>query len=396
MDRTTPPHIMTLVVAAAVGALAMNVFLPSLPGMALYFDADYRVAQLAVSLYLGATALLQLVIGPASDRFGRRPVMLVCMGIFCVATLACIVAPTIEALLVARVVQASGAAGIVLGRAVVRDMVGPEGAASRIGYITMGMALAPMIGPAIGGVLDELYGWRSTFVLTMILGIVAFVVIYFDLGETNRHMSPSMTAQMRGYPELARSRRFWGYAVTAAFTSGTFFAFVGGGPYVASAILGMGPAEYGLYFGLVSAGYVLGNFISGRFARRFGINTMMISGNLVALTGVSAGTLLFAFGLAHPVSLFGPVALVGVGNGMTLPSTIAGLVSVRPHLAGSASGLGGTLQIGGGAILAVIAGAVLSPESGAMPLLIVMLVSSILAVTSSLYVLRVARQQAAD
>lgn len=392
MDRTTPPHILTLVVASAVGALAMNIFLPSLPAMARDFDADYRVAQLAVSLYLAATAVLQLIIGPASDRYGRRPVMLACMAIFVVATVACLLAPTMETLLVARVVQATGASGIVLGRAIVRDTVGPDGAASRIGYITMGMALAPMVGPAIGGVMDELYGWRSTFYLTLAVGLFAFAVIYLDLGETNRHRSSSMTAQMRSYPELLRSRRFWGYALTAAFTSGTFFAFLGGGPYVASTILGMGPAEYGLYFGLVSAGYVLGNFVSGRFSGRIGLNRMMITGNLVAVLGMSVSLALFSLGQGTPLALFGAVALVGIGNGMTLPSAMAGLVSVRPHLAGSASGLGGTLQIGGGAMLAVVAGSVLSEQSGATPLLLVMLGSSTLAVIASLYVLWVAAQ----
>ncbi len=391
LDRTTPPHIITLVLAAAVAALAMNVFLPSLPGMAREFGSDYRVAQLAVSLYLAATAVLQLFIGPASDRYGRRPVLLFCMAIFCIATIACMVAPTIELLLAFRVIQAAGAAGIVLSRAVVRDMVGADEAASRIGYVTMGMAIAPMIGPAIGGVMDELYGWRSTFALTLGLGVIAFAAIYFDLGETNRNRSSSMSAQMRGYPELARSRRFWGYAATAAFTSGTFFAFLGGAPFVATTILGMRPSEYGLWFAIVSAGYVVGNFVSGRFASRYGINTMMISGNVVSMIGVAGGTILFATGFVNPASLFVPVALVGVGNGMTLPSALSGLVSIRPHLAGSASGLGGMLQIGGGALLSVVAAALLTQESGGLPLLLVMLASSVAALIASLYVLRIAR-----
>lgn len=391
LDRTTPPHIITLVLAAAVAALAMNVFLPSLPGMAREFESDYQVAQLAVSLYLAATAILQLFIGPASDRYGRRPVLLFCMAIFCVSTIACMVAPTIELLLTFRVIQAAGAAGIVLSRAVVRDMVGADEAASRIGYVTMGMAIAPMIGPAIGGVMDELYGWRSTFALTLGLGVIAFAAIYFDLGETNHNRSSSMSAQMRGYPELARSRRFWGYAVTAAFTSGTFFAFLGGAPFVATAILGMRPSEYGLWFAIVSAGYVVGNFVSGRYASRYGVNTMMISGNVVSIIGVASGTILFATGYVYPASLFVPVALVGIGNGMTLPSALSGLVSVRPHLAGSASGLGGMLQIGGGALLSVVAAALLTQESGGLPLLLVMLASSVSALIASLYVLRIAR-----
>lgn len=391
-DRSSPPHIMTLVLATATGALAMNIFVPSLPGMASYFEADYRVVQLVVSLYLAATAFLQVVIGPASDRFGRRPVMLVCFAVFLVGTLTAIYAPTIEVLLACRVLQAFAAAGMVLSRAIVRDTVGPDEAASRIGYITMGMALAPMLGPVVGGVLDELYGWQSTFMLTLLLGSATFVVLFLDLGETNGNTSRSFTAQFGAYPELVRSRRFWGYAIAAAFASGTFFAFLGGGPYVASEILQLRPSEYGLYFAVLSGGYMLGNYLSGRMANRIGINRMMLAGNLVTFVGMLVALALFAGGFEHAISLFGPAAFMGMGNGMTLPSASAGVVSVRPGLAGSASGLGGTLQIGGGALLAVLAGALLSPESGAMPLLWVMFASAVCAVVATLYVIYVARQ----
>jgi DHA1 family bicyclomycin/chloramphenicol resistance-like MFS transporter len=391
-DRYSPPHIMTLVLATATGALAMNVFVPSLPGMASYFDADYRVAQLAVSLYLAATAVLQLVIGPASDRFGRRPVMLACFAVFLVGTVAAIYAPTIEVLLICRVLQAFAVAGMVLARAIVRDTVGPDEAASRIGYITMGMALAPMLGPVIGGFLDELYGWQATFMLTLLVGSAAFAVIFFDLGETNGNTTPSLTAQFKAYPELARCRRFWGYAVAAAFSSGTFFAFLGGGPYVASEILQLRPSEYGLYFAVLSGGYMFGSYLSGRIARHVGINRMMLFGNIVTFSSMLVALALFGGGFEHAISLFGPAAFMGMGNGMTLPSASSGVVSVRPRLAGSASGLGGTLQIGGGAALAILAGSLLSPESGAMPLLWVMFASAFCAVIATLYVIHIARE----
>lgn len=391
LDRTTPPHIVTLVLATATGALAMNVFLPSLPGIARYFDADYAVVQLAVSLYLAATAVLQLIIGPASDRFGRRPVMLGCFGIFLVASLATIYAPTIEFMLAARVLQAFSAAGMVLSRAIVRDTVNTDEAASKMGYITMGMAAVPMVGPAIGGILDELYGWQAAFLLTLGFGIVAFVVVYLDLGETNRNKSSSMLAQVRAYPELARSRRFWGYVLTAAFTSGTFFAFLGGGPYVATEMLGLRPSQYGYYFAIISVGYMFGNFLSGRFSRRFGINAMMFAGCVVASCGAIAALGIFGAGYFHALSLFGPTVLVGVGNGMTLPNANAGIVSVRPHLAGSASGLGGSMQIGGGAVLAMMCGILLSPHTGPWPLLWMMLLSTLGAIGASLYVMRIAR-----
>jgi DHA1 family bicyclomycin/chloramphenicol resistance-like MFS transporter len=394
LDRRTAPHITTLVIASALGPVALNVFLPSLPAMARHFDTDYAVMQLSVSLYLAAMGALQLVIGPASDRFGRRPVLLVSLTIFIAATSAAIVAPTVEILLVCRVFQAFSAAGVVLSRAVVGDTVDVRQAASRIAYVTMGMTLAPMIGPAFGGVLDELYGWQATFGLTLFFGILALVVVYLDLGETNLNPTASLGAQFRAYPQLLRSRLFWAYTLTAAFTSGAFFAFIGGAPYVSSEILGMSPSAYGFYFAILSLGYLAGNFFSGRYAARFGIARMMAAGNLVSICGVLAAIALFGAGIVHPLSLFGPMAFVGVGNGLTLPSANAGLVSVEPHLAGSASGLGGALQMGGGAALSVLSGMFLTPQSGVYPLLLVILFSAAAAVAVSLAIASGARGKA--
>ncbi len=390
MDNTTPPHTFTLVVMAATSALAMNIFLPSLPTIATYFDTEYRIAQLLVPVFLTATAVLQLFIGPMSDRYGRRPILLGAYTVFIVSTVAAIFVPTIELLLVCRVFQAFSAAGMVLSRAVVRDTVEHiDDAASRIGYVTMGMSLVPMIAPTIGGFLDELYNWQATFWFTAGFGTLALALVYFDLGETNSNPSPTMLSQVKNYPELLRSRRFWGYALTAAFTSGAFFAFIGGGPYIATEYLELSPSTYGIYFGLVAMGYMGGNYLSGRYSRVVGTNRMMLYGSVIAVIGIFASIGLFAAGYIHPISLFLPAGLLGIGNGMTLPNANAGMVSIRPHLAGSASGLGGTLQIGGGALMAVVAAAVLYPGSGPNPLLYVMMLSAVLGVISSLYVIYV-------
>ncbi len=387
------PHLITLVMAAAVGPLAMNIFLPSLPGMARHFDSDYGVMQLAVSFYLAATALLQLFIGPASDRFGRRPVILVCFAIFLVGTVAAIYAPTVEALLFCRLLQAFASGGLVISRAVVRDTVGTTEAASQIGYITMGMSVVPMVGPMIGGFLDELYGWQAGFWLSLVFGLVALGFAFFDLNETNRNRSDSLAAQFSAYPQLLGAGRFWGYTLTATCTGGAFFAFLGGGPYIATEMLGLTPSQYGFYFGIISVGYMLGNFLSGRFAKVFGLNRMMLSGNIVAISGMVLAIALFAGGIFHPLSLFGPVFFTGVGNGLTLPSANAGIVSVKPHLAGSASGLGGALQIGGGAALSVVAGALITAQSGPFPLLWVMLLSSAGGILGALWVIHAARRE---
>lgn len=392
LSRFTPPHVTTLVLVASVSALNMNIFLPSIPGMTAYFHTDYALMQLVISAYLGVTALLQLLIGPLSDRYGRRVVLLSGLGIFLLATLGTLLSTNVYVFLGFRMAQATVASGMVLSRAIVRDMFPPNEAASKIGYITMGMTLVPMVGPILGGYLEQAFGWQASFGLVLAFGLLVFVLVWVDIGETNTHKSASFAAQFRAYPELIRARRFWGYALTAGFASGAFFAFLGGAPFVSNTVLGLKPAEVGYYFAFVSVGYMLGNFLSGRYSQRVGLNAMMLTGSAIATFGMLGMLALFLLGFVHPLSFFGMIGFVGLGNGMTLPNANAGIVSVRPHLAGSASGLGGAVMIGGGAALSAIAGALLTPQTGAYPLIYMMLGSSVIAMLTSLYVISVARR----
>ncbi len=391
-NRTTPPHILTLVLIAGIGALNMNILLPSLPSISSYYDADYALVQLAVSGYLAMTAVLQLLTGPLSDRLGRRPVLLISFTLFIIATLLAATAETIETFLAARMAQAVIVTGIALSRAIVRDMVPMEQAASMIGYVTMGMTLVPMVGPTVGGLLEESFGWQSTFYFTAIAAVVVLFVVYFDLKETNQNRTTSMAAQFRSYPELLKSRRFWGFTFTAMFASGSFFAFIGGAPYVARTYMNLSPSTLGLYFMCIGLGYMIGNFITGRFSGRLGIYKIMLNGNYVAGFGVAIAALYFMAGYSHPVGFFAPLFFVGVGNGLTMPSANAGMVSVRPHLAGSAAGLGGAIQIGGGAALSALAGIILTPTSGPLPLLYLMLACCGCGAIASIYTQNIAKQ----
>jgi len=262
LDRATAPHIATLILLTGISALTMNVFLPSLPNMTAYFDTEYRLMQLSVAVYLGVNAVLQILIGPISDKMGRRPVILWGMALFLLATLGCIFAPTAYIFLVFRMMQAVVVVGMVLGRAVVRDMYPQDKAASMIGYVTMGMAVVPMIGPAIGGVLDGLFGWQANFWLLFVLGLAMLWLTWTDLGETSRASGKTLVQQFREYPELLTSPRFWGYALAAAFSSGAFFTYLGGAPFVGSEVFGLTPTLLGIYFGAPAVGYFLGNFIS--------------------------------------------------------------------------------------------------------------------------------------
>lgn len=392
LDRTTPPHITTLVLLTGLSALTMNVFLPSLPNMTAYFHTDYWVMQLSVSLYLGVNAILQIFIGPISDRFGRRPVLLWTVGLFLLATVGTLIAPNTVVFLICRMAQAVVASTMVLSRAIVRDMVPQDQAASMIGYVTMGTAIVPMIGPMIGGLLDEMFGWQSSFLLMLLAGIAILILTFRDLGETAVTRSTSMAAQFRQYPELLKSPRFWGYCGASAFSSGAFFAYLGGAPFLGTELFHLTPGILGLYFGAPAVGYALGNFLSGRYSAHVGVNRMVVYGTLANLAGLGILMGLYGAGFVHPALFFGLFSSIGLGNGLVLPNASAGMLSVRPHLAGTASGLGGTMMIGGGAALSALAGAVLTPGSGPMPLLIIMLVTSFAALMCILYVLRRTRQ----
>ena len=388
LDRTTPPHILTLVLMAGIAAMNMSAFLPSLPGMAAYFDTRYEVMQLSVSLYLAVNAILQLIIGPISDRYGRRVVTLTCLSVFVVATFGCILSPNVETFLFFRMLQGVVAVGLVLSRAIVRDIVPQNEAASMIGYVTMGMALVPMVAPMIGGALDAAFDWHATFIFLLAGGIGVLALCWADQGETFAGSGRSFRSQFQDYPELLRSRRFWGYVFSAAFASGAFFAFLGGAPWVASNVYGLSSFEAGIGFGAPAIGYAIGNGLSGRYSVRYGVNLMVRTGALIAAIGLSAATLLALFGLDSAFLFFGFCTFVGLGNGMVIPNASAGMLSVRPHLAGTASGLGSFFMIGGGAALSVIAGVVLKFGHGSLPLLALMTTSVLLGLVSVLYVIR--------
>ncbi len=380
LDRSTPPHIVTLILLAGLSALVMNIFLPSLPNMTAYFQTEYWLMQLSVAVYLGVNAILQILIGPISDKLGRRPVILWGIGAFCVATLGCIYAPDIYVFLGFRMAQAVIVTAMVLSRAVVRDCVPQDQAASMIGYVTMGMAVVPMIGPAFGGVLDQYFGWQANFWLLLVLGFALFWLTWSDLGETAKVSGLTLGQQFAQYPELLTSPRFWGYAIASGMSSGAFFAYLGGAPYVGTEVFGLTPAELGFFFGAPAIGYFCGNFVSGRFSARIGVNRMVMLGTIINCIGIILSMAMFWMGLGSQWTFFGFMTFVGLGNGMTIPNATAGMLSVRPHLAGTASGLGGAIMLGGGAGLSALAGFLLVPGTGAWPLLWIMLATAICAV----------------
>ncbi|UAB90635.1 multidrug effflux MFS transporter [Ruegeria sp. SCSIO 43209] len=387
----SPPTLITLIFATALSVLTLNMFLPSLAHMSEDFGVDYGLMNVAVAGYLFVSAVLQLIVGPLSDRYGRRPVLLIAMVIFVAASIGCVLAESIWVFLSFRMIQAAVVAGPVLSSASIRDRYPPNEAASKLGYVAMAMALAPMLGPMLGGALDMLFGWRAGFVLYSLLGAGVLLLLWADMGETNTNRSSTFAAQMREYPHLFRARRFWGYALCAAFSIGGFFSFITGAPLVAAAWFDLSPAMLSLGIGIITGGFMVGNFVTGRIAKRTQLTTMILFGRVVASVGPFCGLLLFIGNMGSVWVFFGSAICVGFGNGLTNANASAGVMSVRPKLAGSAAGLSGALIVALGAVLTMMTGTFVSPENGPYLVLSMMCGSSFAGLLAVLYVRRLDR-----
>ncbi len=353
------PSFAILVAISAIGPLALNIFIPSIPGLQKSFGISYGTAQLTLTLYLIGLAVCQLGYGPLSDRYGRRPLLLGGMALFVIASLAAAIAPNIETLIIARLVQAiGGASGIVLARAMVRDVFDREKSASVISYITMAFVVAPMVAPMLGGFIDKLSGWRTDFWLLAVVGAITLVAAWRALPEThvNRSGVSAAPGMIEGAVRLLGLRQFRAYATTLAFTSTVFFAFLGGAPHVMVDVLGRTPMEYGLWFVTVSGGYMTGNFLSGRYTQAVGIDRMIMIGCTITMGGGLLCLAAAVTGFLTPATLFLPMALAGFGNGLTIPNATAAAISVDPRITGAAAGWAGFAQMACGAAASQLVG----------------------------------------
>jgi DHA1 family bicyclomycin/chloramphenicol resistance-like MFS transporter len=377
-----------LIAVSALNPLSINIVVPSMPTIRIDLSTDFATIQYILSAYLVATAVAQLFLGPLSDRFGRRPVLIVGLGVFVAASIACAFVQSIGMLIAARLLQgAGGCAGIALGRAIVRDRYDREQSASVLAYVTMGFATAPMVAPVLGGVIDDNFGWRPIFALLAVVGTLTAIVTWFALPETRPVALPSTPrpSTLGSFAILSRIPAFWAYSLTSGFCTAVFFSFLGGTPFIASRMLGMSGTAFGVYFIFVALAFMVGNYISGRYSRRFGLSRMITAGNIILVLAVAGMAIAFALSWITPVSLFFPVYAVGLANGLSLPNSIAGSVSVKPELAGAASGFGGAMQIGFGALATVIIGLILGATDSALPLAMVMLVLAIAALACGLW-----------
>lgn len=368
---------MTAVLAmlTALGPLSTDFYLPSLPEIVRVMETDVAGAQATLSSFLFGFAAGQIVWGPLSDRLGRKPVLLAGLAIFLVATLACAFAPSVEALTIARAVQALGASGpIVLGRAMVRDLYEGPRAGRELARMGMIMGLVPAVAPVLGGILQMAFGWRSTFLASLVFALMLALVIILAMPETLRARSPhplSLVSIVRGFGTLLHNRAFRVYVALTALAYAGLFAFISGSSFVLIGIYGLSPVEYGFSFGFGVLGYILGTIIAQRLVGRRGMDGVialgvacLAAGGLLMLAGVATG-------IAGPLGVVVPMAVYACGVGLAMPQSQASAMMPFPDRAGAASSFNGLCQMLLSACVGLLVGALLQ-GGRALPLPAVM------------------------
>jgi DHA1 family bicyclomycin/chloramphenicol resistance-like MFS transporter len=348
-----------------------------MPGLIVTFGADAGTIQLTLSLFLLGMANSQLVLGPLSDRFGRRPVLLAGLAVCVVTSFAALAASSVGALIAARTLQAFGATtGIVIGRAVIRDLYERDRAASMLGWVTMAMVVAPMLAPLIGGALDTAFGWHAIFAFVGLFAALVFFWTFIELPETRAVAAGVGLGRMLAEARtLLANPNYLGYALVATLNSAMFFTFIGGAPHVVVTMMHQSSAVYGLWFVAISAVYMLGNFAAGRWSAQYGVDVMVRSGVAITVFGAAVGIawVLIAPG-SGPAMIMTPQMIIAFASGFMLPNAIAGAVSVHPQSAGTAAGITGFMQMGLGAATSQLVGNLLAGAQTAMPLAAVVLV----------------------
>ena len=337
------PHLLTLSLLAGTYILAQAIVVPSLSELQVQFKTDYKTIQYTISGYLLGVAFVNFIAGPLSDRFGRRPIMLLFFSIFLISSLGCYISEDLYSFLFFRLCQSSSAAGLVLSRAIIGDFSSKDETVKMLGLLSISMGIAPSLAPLAGGVISDFFGAKGIFLFLSLLGILLLILIVTDLKETHFQRSKDIFAQIKSYPTLLASLDFWLPTITFALSFSIFGIFFIGGPYIAVKVFNLSPTTMGIYLAFPSLGYVLGNILISKIANRVSTKTLMIIGSFVLLLGPLSSLILSHF-FFHPLSFFLPILIMTFGSGIIWPASNAEIVKAVPHLAGSASGLGSAIM----------------------------------------------------
>ena len=337
------PHLLTLSLLAGTYILAQAIVVPSLSELQVQFKTDYKTIQYTISGYLLGVAFVNFIAGPLSDRFGRRPIMLLFFSIFLISSLGCYISEGLYSFLFFRLCQSSSAAGLVLSRAIIGDFSSKDETVKMLGLLSISMGIAPSLAPLAGGVISDFFGAKGIFLFLSLLGILLLILIVTDLKETHFQRSKDMFAQIKSYPTLLASLDFWLPTITFALSFSIFGIFFIGGPYIAVKVFNLSPTTMGIYLAFPSLGYVLGNILISKIANRVSTKTLMIIGSFVLLLG-PLSSLILSHLFFHPLSFFLPILIMTFGSGIIWPASNAEIVKAVPHLAGSASGLGSAIM----------------------------------------------------
>jgi len=332
----------------ALTAASTDIYLPSLPGVAADFHASSHQVQLTLSAFMYGYGATQLICGPLSDRFGRRPVLVAGLLLYVAATIGCLFAPTIEWLIALRFVQAIGAcAPPVIGRAVVRDVFASDQIARAFSSIAMVFTMAPIAAPMVGGYLEGSFGWRANFVMLMAIGVALLGATHMLLKETNPHINPLALRPSRlvgNYVTMLANRRFLGYALCMGVSFSGVFAYISESPFILIDLVGLSPEAYGTAFGLVAIGFGLGSFACGRLAHRHGVDGTIAIGIVCYIIAALTLNALALAGILNVYAICLPMTGVSIAIGLIMPNCQAGAVSPFPMMAGAASALIGFMH----------------------------------------------------
>ncbi len=357
----------------ALGPLSTDMYLPSLPAIQHAFGADTGAVQMTLSVFLIGAAGAQLVYGPLSDRYGRRPLLLVGYIVYVAASLGCLFAGSIGELTFARFFQALGSgASVVLARAIVRDLYAAEHAGQMLARMASIMGVVPAIAPVVGGLVEGAFGWQANFLTMAVGGALLGLVSFFGLEETlhpAQRQSANVRAILGHYARLLRNAAFLRYLLVASFCFGGVFAFVSGSSFVLQNIYGLSPVAYGLSFGAMIFGYIAGTLTGARFTLQHGIERMLKLGSTMAMLGGVAMMLLSQTSFPPVAAIILPMMLYTYGVGVTMPQSMAGALTPFPEIAGTASALMGFLQSAFSAVVGIYVGHMLGGEATAMPMI---------------------------